>query len=579
VADDMIEWLQGDCRERLRDIPPKWVHLVITSPPYFGLRSYGIEASVWGGRTEGESYCSGGCDHPIGNHGGHCEPDGHVHKWESLGNACRCGAWRGTLGNEPTVELYIEHMVGIFRQVRRILRDDGNLIVNMGDSWSGSGKGPTGHNGIGDQAERQGFSAAPRESKRNGKVDADGYKAKDLMLVPYLLADAMRRDGWYLRIDAPWFKGSAMPESVSDRLSNAKEVVFHFTKSARYYYDNTATRISNGNELDHETYAAWTASGETWPSGGKENYAGAHKEKTGTHPDGRARRNSDAGLESLDVMIDTVAAYLSHLRAIRREGGVLADAEGNPLGMFVNPQATNYEWCNGCNTLYAGDDRKKIEIKYRRVDGGKMKQIMVCPGCLSEEAWMGHYATFPRKLVEPWIKACTSEVGVCPTCRAPWTRVLAKKKYGSWHDHADDDGVGQRQTTGMSLKSAEFYEDYESPKTLGWRPSCLCKCWSCDGRGWVHETECRNQRCDECHPEFEGVAKPQPAEVLDIFGGSGTTGIVAESMGRRGVLIEMKPDYIRMSRALAAWHREQRMMADRLERESRLGQSLLPGIS
>src|SRR4030095_961787 len=165
----------------------------------------------------------------------------------------RCGAWRGELGSEPTIELYVEHIVQVFAEVRRVLRKDGTLWLNVGDSYAGSGKGPTGFNGIGDQEQRQGFRAGEflnpggrppvkqgGARTRDGIGYVDGLKAKDLCLIPFRLALALQAEGWYVRSDIAWCKRAPMPESVTDRPTTAWEHVFLLTRSVRYFYDQIA---------------------------------------------------------------------------------------------------------------------------------------------------------------------------------------------------------------------------------------------------------------------------------------------------------------------------------------------------
>ena len=137
----------GDAREVLRTLPERSVHCVVTSPPYCGLRDYGLEPVVWGGDCEHEwgeqrlietGRNDGGRD--IGGRGGNYQNDGPHKAGASQGAFCRrCDAWRGSLGLEPTPELYVEHIVEVMREVRRVLRDDGTLWLNMGDGRSGSG--------------------------------------------------------------------------------------------------------------------------------------------------------------------------------------------------------------------------------------------------------------------------------------------------------------------------------------------------------------------------------------------------------------------------------------------------------
>ena len=233
---------QGHVLDELRGIEPESIHCVVTSPPYFGLRDYGLPAQIWGGEPD--------CDHEFGAgiHGGGSSgflngstlqggPLGEERRptWES--RVCqRCGAWQGSLGLEPTVEMYVEHLVEVFREVRRVLRKDGTLWLNLGDSYANDGKwgGKTG----GKQAY---LPAADLE--RNGRQKrATGLKPKDLIGMPWRVAFALQADGWWLRSDIVWSKPNPMPESVKDRPTRAHEYLFLLSKSERYYYDHVAVR-------------------------------------------------------------------------------------------------------------------------------------------------------------------------------------------------------------------------------------------------------------------------------------------------------------------------------------------------
>ena len=166
-------------------VEPKSVQMCVTSPPYFGLRDYGVA---------------------------------------------------GQLGLEQTPDEYIANMVEVFRCVRDVLADDGTLWLNIGDSYNAAGR--TGH------GTRVGFKQSTNRASAEGADDCrpnvKGLKPKDLIGIPWMLAFALRADGWFLRQDIIWHKPNPMPESVRDRCTKAHEYVFLLSKSERYYYDNTA---------------------------------------------------------------------------------------------------------------------------------------------------------------------------------------------------------------------------------------------------------------------------------------------------------------------------------------------------
>lgn len=189
--------LQGDCRELLPTLPERSVQTVVTSPPYLGLRDYGVT---------------------------------------------------GQLGLEATPDEYVQALVGVFREVWRVLRDDGTVWLNLGDSYSGSWGNYSGQNrGSGTQRTITNGSAAHQKSY-DGLEDwrpptsnkIEGLKPKDLIGIPWAVAFALRADGWYLRSDIIWSKPNPMPESVTDRPTKAHEYIFLLSKSERYFYDAAA---------------------------------------------------------------------------------------------------------------------------------------------------------------------------------------------------------------------------------------------------------------------------------------------------------------------------------------------------
>ena len=232
-------------------LPDASVQTCVTSPPYWGLRSYaGEQQQVWGGDPEHAHEWSG--HEQRGQTGGTgkstlgAASGGHgISRMSEAGILrsqvrqattptissafCPCGAWYGALGLEPTPELYVAHLVEVFREVRRVLRKDGTLWLNLGDSYNNIG----GTVGGGKNVEAR---------QRTLRTWAVGLKPKDLVGIPWMVAFALRADGWYLRSDIIWHKPNPMPESVTDRPTKAHEYLFLLTKSERYFYDADAIR-------------------------------------------------------------------------------------------------------------------------------------------------------------------------------------------------------------------------------------------------------------------------------------------------------------------------------------------------
>jgi DNA modification methylase len=189
-----VEIRQGDVLARLREIPDGSVNCCVTSPPYWGLRDYGV---------------------------------------------------KGQIGLEATPEAFVARMVEVFREVRRVLRPDGTCWINIGDSYAGSCMtgGTRSINGQGQKLEsmfRRSFTKNKLASNRDGTGKVSGLKAKDLVGIPWRVAFALQADGWWLRSEIIWHKPNPMPESVTDRPTKAHEQIFLMTKSAHYAYDAAA---------------------------------------------------------------------------------------------------------------------------------------------------------------------------------------------------------------------------------------------------------------------------------------------------------------------------------------------------
>jgi DNA modification methylase len=242
-----VRILQGDCRNLLKTLPDCSVHCCVTSPPYFGLRDYGID---------------------------------------------------GQMGLEKTPDDYVQKLVSVFDDVRRVLRDDGTLWLNLGDSYAGSMKG------IG--ADGKAYAGAKQATNKGAvgifherppSAAQIGLKPKDLIGIPWRVAFALQESGWYLRSDIIWHKPNPMPESVTDRPTKAHEYIFLLSKSPTYFYDAEAIREEQTASSRVRAKYAWrgcTDDGSNGARGGSTfKRTAATGEKIGTIPaDGKRNKRS-----------------------------------------------------------------------------------------------------------------------------------------------------------------------------------------------------------------------------------------------------------------------------------------------
>jgi DNA modification methylase len=196
---------QGDCLEILPMLEANSIQCVVTSPPYWGLRDYG---------------CA------------------------------------GQLGLEKTPEEYVANLVRVFQEVKRVLRDDGTLWLNLGDSYNGSQKG-SGGTGIMSAKQNSNKGANYAVGGQPLKMNIEGLKPKDLIGIPWRVAFALQADGWWLRQDIIWAKPNPMPESVTDRCTKSHEYIFLLTKSARYFYDAEAIKEPQADCTTERYKSGW----------------------------------------------------------------------------------------------------------------------------------------------------------------------------------------------------------------------------------------------------------------------------------------------------------------------------------
>jgi DNA modification methylase len=463
--------LHGDAMSVLRTLPEASVHMAVTSPPYWSLRDYGVQPSVWGGAAD--------CAHEWGEEERSMQANGlpgpntgglnnySRNSTKAAGSFClKCDAWLGCLGLEPTPALYVEHIALVFDEVFRVLRPDGTLWLNLGDCYAAGGRGGDTGGASGLQGSKRhqeesklaGQRIGSRSSFRRDRIArgdvahkvAPGIKPKDLIGIPWLVAFALRDRGWYLRSDVIWHKPNPMPESIQDRPTKSHEYVFLLAKSEDYFYD-------------------------------------AHAVREGIAPASLARVSQ----RSFD----------------RQTGGPKDYKHG------TNPNRSM---------------RKSLENFKANSGGGRNRRsVWTIPTAPYPGA---HFATFPPKLVEPCILAGTSEHGCCSMCLAPFERIVKRgeplteqqrvggaNRDGSYHGKATKayDGTGAQNPSDVK---ARILDGMRERITVGWKPTCR-----------------------------HSLRDVEPCVVLDPFAGSGTTGMVAQRLGRSFLGIELNAEYIALA--------------------------------
>jgi DNA modification methylase len=435
--------LQGHVIDVLRSLPENSVQCVVTSPPYWSLRAYGTDRQVWGGE-EGHSHewsptnprrprSAEDVKNPnslqAGSEGTLFEAQG--------GESCPCGAWKGELGSEPTPELFVSHLADVFDDVRRVLREDGTLWLNLGDTYTTHPAGLTGikrwkASGLANRDNTGAEQAGSFDKRTNGE---GALPEKNLVGIPWRVAFELQRRGWYLRSDTIWSKPNPMPESVTDRPTRSHEYIFLLTKSPTYYYDADAVR----SQMSPESVARYDYS-FGGPKTGDALAQGLRTRPNGNRvPRGYAPSTLKEILEGYDG------------KATKEYSGTGAQ----------DPSATKARIIEGA--------RERLE---NGITGANLKSVWQIATQPYPEA---HFATFPEEIPERCIKLGTSERGCCEKCGAPWVRdsesIGPTEARTNWEAEPSEYRGMTRQS---GLTSARWSAQWPR-KMNGWLPGCDCQ--------------------------------------------------------------------------------------------------------
>ena len=522
--------------DALKGLEDESVDCVITSPPYYGLRSYKGADTVWGGNPD--------CEHDFSNpipstllhenrnnrRGTQDEvlsnPTGttYIRKSNSIGvNAfcSKCGAWKGQLGLEPTYQLYIEHLMLVTREIKRVLKKTGTLFWNMGDSYAGNMSWTEKY------ANKQQWH--PEDPiKRDSEI-----QSKSLMMIPERFALAMIDDGWILRNKICWYKRNSLPASVKDRLTNKWEYVFFFTKSKKYYFDLDAIRKP--------------ASDPNWmlrvPSRKKYVSEDAKDAFMGNPPKGLNRPRLD---------IKNSNGYSGIFTAVTPEE---AETFGSPRARNLR-EGTTGKRSDEVAELFKNDT--PIPSKYIQ----DMEAVTASPaGRVMRNLVNGKTTTLVR---EP-----TADVNQYLKDRLNESSVSIKELAEiSGEPETEIAHYFRTDESGRALPSREFWDKVkgvlgleEYDKFIKEERKSIMLQFNPKGSnpGDVFDIPTKPHKFAHfaIYPEtlVEPLIKagcPPGGTVLDPFAGSGTTGVVAEKLGRNSILIEISSEYVKIIEARMA---------------------------
>lgn len=487
MADSRNQILIGDCRETLRTLPAGLFHCAMTSPPYWGLRSY--------------------------------LPKGHADKALEI-------------GSEPTPEAFIATMVEVFREVRRVLRDDGVLFVNLGDSYCDDSKwgGATG----GKHVKRLHGEPIGRQ-----RVDS-GMKPGDLCNMPHRVAAALQSDGWFWRSTIIWHKKSPMPESMKGwqwkrcriKVEPAVQATTGY-ESRDLVDDDPRKQQGPGGIGDPKNNAKWAlcpGCKKCMPNGGYVLRKGRWRPTTG-HEYLFMFSKCDLYFCDSDAVQEACASGPSDIKKMLQSRARIAGKHKH-----LDDQHSKAS--------------EKTNIGRKRSVGHPSGRNPRSVWTICSERYKGaHFAVFPTRLVKPCIEAATSKAGCCPACGQCWAPVVESERVATrpgldskiLEAHAnrtDIDPATNWQASTLNYGNRDPQRHVARSRVTGYRATCDCQ-----------------EQVGTGQPNGEGgeawtlgTPQPVPCLVLDPFGGSGTVAQVARALGRDWTICELSEAYADLAR-------------------------------
>lgn len=569
--------LEGDAMEQLRTLPSESVHCCVTSPPYWGLRDYGT--ATWEGGKEGCDHTgvrlSGPNDKSASNRGSSRDPIRHD---------CKCGAKRidSQLGLERTPSEYVAKLVEVFREVRRVLRRDGTLWLNLGSSYAGGGNNRGNNSPL---FEKQASNAGA--IGQVGYFDVPpGFKPKDLVPIPWMVAMALQSDGWWLRSDIIWAKPNPMPESVTDRPTKAHEYLFLLTKSASYYFDQEAIREQAKPE--NNGWMSAPKCGENRVLGTQDQNVKQYDRICGANRRSVWTINTESYEEAHFATFPTKIPKLCIMAGTSAKG--CCAKCGAPWERVVERGELRLHpdvWSAKSAVQFDAESNE-----YRETTGSTLKHTRdnktlgwqpTCLHCLTcdEQRLSSHDATQKPRSREGMARSVEQKAVGRPEASgrdSGDSKQASDQMSALRKDQKDAQGigilqpdvfgkmdVGERQgkqiRVGREREIQASLEEWESGQsaqmangaTSGSQTEQMGEC-SSHQRDSERQSNRESRSPDniqsriDAHEAATGhKLKPYPvvpATILDIFAGSGTTGMVALELGRKAVLIELNPHYV-----------------------------------